>query len=354
MSRFLSARFAALQAYTPGEQPQDMAYTKLNTNESPYPPSPGVFAALSSSEIARLQLYPDPEGKRLRAKLAARYGVSPQNVLLANGSDEILNFAFMAFCDSATPVIFPDISYGFYPVYARLYGLSYKTAPLKEDFTIDPKHYGGNDATVVLANPNAPTGIALSLEQIEAILKANPDHIVLVDEAYVDFGAQSALPLLGRYDNLLIAQTFSKSRSLAGARLGFALASEDVIADLDTIRYSTNPYNLNRLTLLAGEAAVEDAAYYEANAQTIIQTRAYTAAALRELGFALTNSKANFLFASHPALPGGALYRRLKELGVLVRHFGNPRIQNYVRITVGTQGQMDTLLACVRRILTEQ
>ena len=247
MSRFFSSRFASLAPYVPGEQPQDQQYVKLNTNESPYPPSPRTRAAVSDAELARLNLYPDPTGTRLREAIAARYGVKPANVLLANGSDEILSFAFMAFCDAETPVAFPDISYGFYPVYAALYGLAAEKIPLRADFSMDVDAFCASRGMRVLANPNAPTGMALPLSEIERILSSDPDRVVLVDEAYVDFGAQTALPLLAKYENLLVVRTYSKSRSMAGARLGFALGSEALIRDLETIRFSTNPYNLNRL-----------------------------------------------------------------------------------------------------------
>lgn len=351
MSRFFSKRFASLEAYTPGEQPQDQQYVKLNTNESPYPPSPRTRAAVSDGELAALNLYPDPTGTRLRKTLAARYGVKPENVLLANGSDEVLSFAFMAFCDAETPVAFPDISYGFYPVYAALYGIEAQEIPLRDDFSVDVDAFCAARGMCVLANPNAPTGMALPLSEIERILASDPNRVVLVDEAYVDFGTQTALPLLERYENLLIVRTYSKSRSMAGARLGFALGSEALIRDLETIRFSTNPYNLNRLTLLLGEAAIADDAYYAENCEKIAQTREATAARLQALGFTLTPSMANFLFAKHPAISGEALYRGLKARGVLVRHFEKPRIADYVRITIGTPEQMDALFTAVEDIL---
>lgn len=351
MSRFFSSRFASLAPYVPGEQPQDQQYVKLNTNESPYPPSPRTRAAVSDAELARLNLYPDPTGTRLREALAARYGVKPANVLLANGSDEILSFAFMAFCDAETPVAFPDISYGFYPVYAALYGLAAEEIPLRADFSMDVDAFCASRGMRVLANPNAPTGMVLPLSEIERILSSDPDRVVLVDEAYVDFGAQTALPLLAKYENLLVVRTYSKSRSMAGARLGFALGSEALIRDLETIRFSTNPYNLNRLTLLLGEAAVADDAYYMENCKKIAATRERAAARLKELGFTLTPSQANFLFASHPAVSGETLYSALKAQGVLVRHFKKPRISEYVRITIGTPEQMEVLFAAIEDIL---
>ncbi|MBE5785323.1 MAG: histidinol-phosphate transaminase [Clostridiales bacterium] len=353
MSRFFSSRFASLEAYTPGEQPQDQSYTKLNTNESPYPPSPATVAAVTETELNKLNLYSDPTGRRLREALAELYGLQRENVILANGSDEILSFAFMAFADKETPVAFPAISYGFYPVYADLYGLEATKVPLLPDFSVDVEALAAAKGMIVIANPNAPTGIALSLDKIEYLLKSDRDRIVLVDEAYVDFGAESALPLLQKYDNLLIIRTYSKSRSMAGARLGFAFGSPEIIADLETIRYSTNPYNLDRLALLLGEAAVKDDGYYKRNCEKIAATRAAAEKRLKEMGFTMTPSTTNFLFVKHPAVSGETLYLGLKERGVLVRHFNKPLIQDYLRITVGTPEQMETLFAAIADMLSK-
>ncbi len=353
MSRFLSSRFSSLAAYVPGEQPQDRQYVKLNTNESPFPPSPEVLAAVNAAEAERLNLYPDPECTRLRKKLAALYQVEEDNIFLSNGSDEILNFAFMAFCDKSRPVAFPAISYGFYPVFAQLHQLPYTPIPLREDFTIAVEDYRNIRHNIVLANPNAPTGLALSRAEIEEILRANPDHVVLIDEAYVDFGAESCVPLIGRYENLLVCQTFSKSRSMAGARLGFAIAGAPLIADLNRIKYATNPYNINRLTLAAGEAAVDSNGYYMANCRTIMENRAYTVDRLSKLGFETLPSQANFIFTRCPKLSGGALYAALKERGVLVRHWDKPEISDYLRITIGSREQMDILLEQIQEILKE-
>ena len=256
MSRFLAPRLASLEAYVPGEQPREMEYVKLNTNESPYPPCPAVERAVSPAAVRRLNLYPDPAGLELRRALAARYGLSPENVLLGNGSDEILNFAFTAFASPEKGAACPDISYGFYPVFAALHGLPLLEVPLKEDFTLCPEDYYGLDRVIVFANPNAPTGLAIRPEQVENVLRHNPDSVVVVDEAYVDFGAESCAKLVEKYDNLVVCMTFSKSRSMAGARLGFALAQPALIADLETIRCSTNPYNINSLTLAAGAAII--------------------------------------------------------------------------------------------------
>ena len=351
MSRFLDERYDTLAAYVPGEQPQDKKYIKLNTNESPYPPSPEVVGAVNASQTELLRLYPDPDGRELTRKLAEYYGVNPENVFLANGSDDILNFAFMCYCANGRKSYFCDITYGFYKVFGDLHLSDYTCIPLKDDFTVDYKSFCGVDGAVFIANPNAPTGLALSLTQIEEIVKSNPDNVVVVDEAYVDFGCESAVSLVGKYDNLLVVQTFSKSRSMAGARLGFAIGNEAIINDLHKLRYSTNPYNINRLTLVAGAACIESQAYYDTNAQRIIASREYTTEALEGLGFQVIPSKANFIFAQSDKIDGALLYKRLKAEGVLVRHFTNERISNYNRITIGTQEEMEALVDKITKIL---
>lgn len=353
MSRFLSARFADLEAYVPGEQPQDMKYVKLNTNESPFPPAPAVLEAINASEIDHLNLYPDPEGKVLREKLAAHYGVKKENVFLANGSDELLNFFFMTFCDEEKPVAYPAVSYGFYPVYASLYRLPHTEIPLREGFRLEPDDYCGIGKNIVIANPNAPTGRAIGVDDIERIVKSNPDHVVMIDEAYIDFGGESCLPLVGKYENLLVCQTFSKFRSLAGGRLGFAIASPALIEDLDKIKYSTNSYNINRLTMAAAIATIESNDYYAGNSQKIQANRAYTIEELAKLGFETLPSKANFIFTRCPRVPGGELYRKLKARGVLVRHWEKPEIADWCRVTIGSREQMEVFLEKVREIVKE-
>ena len=349
MSRFLNAKYRKLEAYTPGEQPRDMQYIKLNTNESPYPPAPAVAAAMTLEQIKNLRLYSDPTAKSLRESLAALYGVRPENVFVSNGSDEVLNFAFMAF--GAQGVVYPDISYGFYKVYADLYGLKQEQIPLKADFSLDFQDYCCKHKMVVIANPNAPTGMSIGTDEIEMILQTNPDSLVLIDEAYVDFGGESCLPLIGKYDNLLVVRTFSKSRCLAGGRLGYAFGSPEIIADLEKIKYSTNPYNINRLTLLLGEATVKADSYYQEKCAEIIQTRVWTADRLREMGFTVLPSKTNFLFVKKDKMDVGELYEALKARGVLVRHFGNSRICQYNRITIGTLAQMKKLMQALKDIL---
>ena len=350
MKNFMVSRYAGLEAYVPGEQPRDMEYVKLNTNESPFPPAPGVISAVNGEELEKLKLYSDPEGKDLRDAIAAHFGYSRENVLLGNGSDEILAFAFFAFC-AGEKVVFPDITYGFYPVYAELVGAEAEIIPLEEDFSIDADKYVGKCGMVVIANPNAPTGMALTLAEIEKIVAGNPENVVLVDEAYVDFGGESAVNLVKKYENLIVARTFSKSRSLAGARLGFGIASEGLIADMNRIKYSFNPYNINRLTLLAGKASIEDVEYFENNVKSIIDTREYTVAELEKRGFTVLESKANFIFAKKEGKSGEELYRELKARGVLVRHFTKERIKDYLRITIGTKAQMETLLSKLDEII---
>ena len=350
MSRFLSAEYRALEEYVPGEQPKERSYIKLNTNESPFPPSPATLDAINREAAEKLCLYSDPESRALKEGLAALYGVSPAEVFVSNGSDDILNFAFMAF-GKEQGIVFPDITYGFYKVFAALHHLDTKIVPLNEDFTIPKNEFLNTGRMVTIANPNAPTGIALSRNEIEEIVSSHPSTVVLIDEAYVDFGAESAVPLLQKYDNLLVVQTYSKSRSMAGARLGFAFGSPEIIKDLEKIKYSTNPYNVNRLTQAAGLAALSEDGYYKDNAKRIMAIREWTRDALCELGFTVLPSSANFLFAKHKTFGGERIYRALKENGVLVRHFTAPRICDYNRITIGTEVQMRTMVDILSDIL---
>lgn len=352
MSRFFSEKYKKLVPYTPGEQPKDMQYIKLNTNESPYPPSDKAIE-YAMEEARKLQLYPDPECRKLTERIAEICGVTYDEVLVTNGSDEILNFAFMAFCDDKHPAIFPDITYGFYSVFAELNNVPYKEIPLKDDFSIDINDYLEKNATIFIANPNAPTGLTLSANQVETILKANPNNVVVIDEAYVDFGAETCVPLIKKYDNLLVCQTFSKSRSMAGARIGFGVGNKDLIADLNTVKYSTNPYNINRMSMAAGLGVLYDEEYSFLNCINIEKNRKRTMDSLKELGFEFTDSKANFIFAKHPDISGKDIYEKLKKKGILVRHFSKERISDYVRITVGTAEQMTALVFALKKLLEE-
>ena len=350
MSRFFNKKYSGLEPYTPGEQPQDMQYIKLNTNESPFDvPESVVRAAAKAAE--RLRLYPDPTCAALIRKLSDVTGLNEDQLIINNGSDEGLYFAFLAFCGGESPAVFPDITYGFYPVFAGFCGVPYEEIPLKDDFSIDINDYIGINKNIFIANPNAPTGIALAASEIEKILASNPDNIVLIDEAYVDFGAESCLPLVNKYDNLIVTQTFSKSRSLAGARLGFAAASPEIIRDMNTIRFSTNPYNINAMTMAAGIASLEAQDCTKANCLKIQENRAYTADALKGLGFEVLDSRSNFIFARHPRTDGGDLYLKLKENGILVRHFEKPRIKDFIRITIGTREQMEAFISKVKELI---
>lgn len=354
MSRFLSSRFSSLEAYVPGEQPQDKKYIKLNTNESPYPPSPRVIEAVNSREVGDLRLYSDPDTRVLTRAIADHFGVGTDCVYTGNGSDDILNFSFMAFCDGSKGAAFPDISYGFYEVYGRLYGIDCLKVPLREDFSIVPEDYYGLGRTIVIANPNAPTGLALTREQIRGIVEHNPGDVVLIDEAYVDFGGESCVSMTKEYNNLIVAQTFSKSRSLAGARLGFAIACPELIADLNKIKFSTNPYCINRLSSLAGVAAMQDVEYFRENCEKIIKTRAETVAELDRLGFETVPSSTNFIFTHKPGVSGAMLYEKLRERGILVRRWDKPRIENHLRITIGLPEEMRALTEAIKQILEEQ
>ena len=351
MSRFLSAAAARLAPYTPGEQPRDTQYIKLNTNESPYPPSPEVVKAVTGGEAERLRLYSDPTCKALVDAAADCYGLRPEQILVGNGSDENLAFAFRALCDENHGLAFADITYGFYKVWASLWNVPARIVPLDEDFNLNVDDYVNLAETVVIANPNAPTGIPVPLCDIRRLLEVDRNRVVIVDEAYVDFGGESSLSLLESYDNLLVVQTMSKSRSLAGARLGLCFGSAELIADLNRVKYSFNPYNVNRLSMLAGKAALEDDAYFQDCTARVRETREWTATRLRELGFQVLPSVANFLFVRREGFPGGELYRELKEKGILVRWFDAKRIDGFVRVTIGAPADMETFITTLQECL---
>ncbi len=351
MSRFLDKKYASLEAYVPGEQPQDRKYIKLNTNESPYPPSPETVKAVSEIEVLSLNLYSDPVCKELKEAIAEKYNLGVKNIFVSNGSDDILNFAFLAFGKKVT---FPDITYGFYKVFSALHGCEESIVPLREDFSLCADDYLKNDSMVVIANPNAPTGMIISLDEVEKISKNNPDYVVLVDEAYIDFGGESASALVKKYDNLLVVRTFSKSYSLAGARLGYAMGNENLISDLEKIKYSTNPYSINRLSNRAGIAAIKSDGYYKEKCSLVIKAREYTASELCKLGFCVLPSSANFVFAKKDGLDGERFYMALKDRGVLVRHFNSPRIKDFNRITIGTMDQMEKFIEITKDILRSE
>ncbi len=350
MSRFINSQYEKLVSYTPGEQPQDKKYIKLNTNESPYSPGPLTIASVSEGEAKKLCLYSDPESKGLKKALSEVYGIKESSVFVSNGSDEILNFAFMLF-GKQNGAAFPDITYGFYKVFCELYGIEYEAIPLTDSFEIDINDYIGKNKFIVIANPNAPTGIEIPVSEIEKITQSNKDNVVLVDEAYIDFGKESCVKLVEKYPNLIVCQTFSKSRSLAGARLGFCFGDEELIADLEKIKYSTNPYNINRLTQAAGVAALKENGYYMENCKKIVETRAFLVEALSSLGFDILPSSANFIFAKHPDFEGEYIYRTLKDNGILVRHFTAERIKDFCRITIGSREEITALIETIEKIV---
>lgn len=351
MSDFLLPRLQTLEPYIPGEQPQDKRYVKLNTNESPYPPSPRVLETLNRERISRLNLYPDPLALALRETIAKEYGLAAENVFVGNGSDEVLGFAFLAYADERHPVTIPEVSYGFYNVFSQLFRVEPIRVPLSKDFSIPVEKFCGTGTMVVLANPNAPTALALPLASIERIVASNLQHVVLVDEAYVDFGGESGLKLLSKYPNLLLVRTFSKSRSLAGGRLGYALGGEAIIEDLERVKGSFHPYSINSLTMAAGIEAMRDKPYFDKCVQSICAQREKTAEELRALGFSLTESKTNFLFAKPPVIGGRAYYEGLKEQGILVRYLSQAATKDYVRISVGTAEEMERLVAKTKDII---
>ncbi len=352
MSQYWSELVRQLDPYVPGEQPQIPGLIKLNTNESPYPPSPKVNEALKQADPERLRLYPDPNSVRLKEALARNAGLKPEQVFVGNGSDEILAFVFMAFFKQDRPLLFPDITYSFYPVYCQLLGIEARRIALRDDFRLALEDYPADNGGIIFPNPNAPTGMALPLSDTEALLERNRDSVVVVDEAYVDFGAESAATLIDRYDNLLVVQTFSKSRALAGLRVGFALGSAELIEGLDRVKNSFNSYPMDRLAETAACAALEDREYFERCNRQVIATRVWTADALTQLGFEVLPSSANFLLARPPqAFKAAPLAQALREKKILVRHFSKPRIEEYLRITIGTDEEMHQLVTALQLLL---
>ena len=348
MTRFWSPVVHSLSPYVPGEQPKRDDLIKLNTNENPYAPSPRVLAAIAAA-TDRLRLYPDPHASALRETIAARYDVAPEQVFVGNGSDEVLAHTVQALLKHDAPLLFPDITYSFYPVYCGLYGIRYEEVPLDAEMRVQIADYRRPCSAILLPNPNAPTGIALSRDAIEALVAGHPDQLVVIDEAYVDFGAESAVPLVARHDNLLVVHTLSKSRALAGLRVGFAIGQRPLIEALERVKDSFNSYPLDCLALAGAAAAIEDEAWFEETRNRIIASRDALARDLTSLGFEVLPSAANFVFARHPGRRGAELAARLRQHGVLVRHFQKPRIEDFLRITVGTEDQMSRLIALLRR-----
>ena len=351
MSRFMNRKYDALKPYVPGEIPQDIGFIKLNTNESPYAPSEGVLNCFTRENAALLRLYEDPTNRALNQAIAGYYKVQPENIMATGGSDETIELAMMAFAQDG--IAYPDETYGFYQVFTNLHQIPTTIIPLREDFSLNPDDYSNTGTAIIFANPNAPTGLYLDQSQVRKILESNPDHVVIVDEAYVDFGNESMIPLIKEYDNLLVIQTFSKSRNLAGARIGFAAGNAELIQDLEKLRNSRNPYDVTRMSQLAGIAAIQDAAYYRSCCERIIITREWTRRALRELGFHGTDSHSNFLFEAHATIPGDVIQAKLKEHKILVRHFNRERIKDYNRITIGTEEDMKQLVSVLKEICNE-
>ncbi len=337
--------------YVPGEQPNRPDMIKLNTNECPYPPSPHVEEVLRNMDADKMRLYPDPAAAELVNALAARYRVSPDQVFVGVGSDDVLAMSFLTFFNSEKPVLFPDITYSFYDVWADLFRIPYRTCPLREDFTIRTEDYLKPNGGIVIPNPNAPTGLFKPVEQLEQIIAGNPDSVVIIDEAYVDFGGESVLKLVERYENLLVVQTFSKSRAMAGARIGFAIGQPKLIGYLNDAKFSFNSYTMSQSSLAVGKAAVEDEAYFQEITGKIVATRERAKEELRTLGFSFPDSKANFIFATHERMSAREIFEKLRERDIYVRYFAKPRIDNYLRITVGTDAQMEALFAALRKII---
>ena len=337
--------------YVPGEQPKNTDVIKLNTNENPYPPAPEVRQILDTFDVSRMRLYPTPDAAVLTEAIAERYGVAPSQVFVGVGSDDVISMAFLTFFNSDKPVLFPDITYSFYPVWADVYRIPYIEKPLRKDFTIDPEDYKCENGGIIFPNPNAPTGVYESLDTIEEIIRANPDSVVMIDEAYIDFGGQSCLPLIGKYENLLVIQTFSKSRSMAGMRIGFAIGSKKLIQYMNDVKFSINSYTMNTVTQLCGAAAVRDEKYFRETVGKIIETREYSKKKLTELGFTFPDSMSNFIFASPSGKSAVHVFTELKKRSIFVRWWDKPVIRDYLRISVGTREEMDTLFSALEEIL---
>lgn len=351
MSKFWSPLVSQLKPYVPGEQPKMERLVKLNTNENPYGPSPRVLEAIGAQLDERLRLYPDPESEQLRSVIAGYHGVSPEQVFVGNGSDEVLAHIFQGLLKQDRPILFPDITYSFYPVYCGLYGVESRLVPLTDEFEIDPKDYQAPNGGIIFPNPNAPTGRALPLSEVEQVVAGNPDSVVVVDEAYVDFGAESAIALVNQYPNLLVSQTLSKARSLAGLRVGLAIGHRDLIEALNRVKNSFNSYPLDSLSQAGAIAAFEDEDWFRATCEGVIGERERVASALEALGFEVLPSKANFVFARHPNHAGDVLAKGLREQGVIVRHFNKPRISEFLRITTGTADQNKRLIECLETLV---
>ena len=357
MSKFWNDKIKEIEPYVPGEQPKDKKYIKLNTNENPYSPSEKVIEKIKSMNLKDLKLYPDPDVSKLREVIADYFSkkisekFTKEQIFVGNGSDEVLALIFMTFFNKGDKVYYPDITYSFYPVYADLFDLKEVKIPLNKNFEIEIDKYFGLDGHIIITNPNAPTSIALKLNEIEKIVKNNPTQLIVIDEAYVDFGAESSVKLVNKYDNVLVVQTFSKSRSFAGMRLGYAIGSENIIEGLNRLKFSFNSYTVDRISIEAGIESFKDDDYFVKTNAKIIETREKTVKKLKKLGFKVLNSSANFIFISHNKVFAGDLYKNLKDNGVLVRYFAKDRIDNYLRVTIGTDEDMEIFIEKLNKLL---
>ncbi|HHW47378.1 MAG TPA: histidinol-phosphate transaminase [Clostridiaceae bacterium] len=353
MNIYWSDTAKRLEPYVPGEQPQDRKYIKLNTNENPYPPSPKVLEAIKNAADDRLRLYPDPDCNSLKEYIAQYFGLEKGQVFVGNGSDEILAFAFLTFFNPGNSILFPDITYSFYPVYCGLYGINYKTVPLDENFSIPVESFFQKNGGIIIANPNAPTGKYLDVSLIRQILERNTKSVVLIDEAYIDFGGESSVKLVNEYPNLLVVQTLSKSRSLAGLRVGFALGDRGLIEGLDRVKNSFNSYTLDRLAIVSAIEAIKDETYFRKTREKVIRTRERVSRELTGIGFEVVDSLANFIFIRHPKVYAYDIFQKLREQGILVRHFNKPGIDNFLRVSIGTDSEMDIFLRVIKNIVRE-
>lgn len=351
MSRFWNKNTRNIKPYVPGEQPKDKSFIKLNTNENPYPPSPFVIEQIRNINLADLRLYPNSEGAIIKKAIADYYGISEKEVFVGNGSDEVLGFLFKAFFDETTKVAFPDITYSFYPVFSNLFEIPFMKIPLKDDFTIDFNDYPRGVKAIIFANPNAPTGLFIPVDRIEGLLRERPDTLIVVDEAYVDFGGESSIPFISKYDNLIVVQTLSKSRALAGLRVGFALGSEPLMEGLVRVKDSFNSYPLDTIAQVAAEAAFQDKSYFDETREKIIKTREWAKEQLKGLGVKVTDSRTNFLFINIPGMAGPTALAQLRQNGILVRNLKDPRISDWLRITIGTDGDMEKVVQGVKKIM---
>ena len=353
MSQFLSKRYSGLEAYVPGEQPQDRTYIKLNANETSMKPSPKILEILKSDRMSRLGFYADPDAMEFRSAIAERYEINADQVFVGNGSDEVLGLIFLAFFDENSKIAYPDITYGFYKVFSKSFDIDGKQIPLKDDFTVDVDKFIESRRHIILANPNSPTGFVLPLSEIERMVKSDPDRLIVIDEAYIDYDKDNhtCIPLIKKYKNLLVVQTMSKSKNLAGAHIGYCIGDESLIEDLNGIKFTFNPFSLSDISIAIGTAAIKEQKYYDKCVDEIIENREYLKRELKNLGFRVLDSKTNFIFVTHPEIDAETYNKRLRENGILARYYSEPRIDNYLRITIGTREEMEEVVEATKNII---